>query len=56
VVTSRETLKHGVSSSKAHLSGHQNPSSIVLKTHDSLVTTGGAISGHLCEPSTTRQL
>ena len=27
----------------------------LLKTHDSLTTTGGPISGHLGEPSTARQ-
>jgi hypothetical protein len=54
VVTSRETPKHGMPSSKVHLSGHRSPRSILLKTQDSLATTGGTISGHLCELSTVR--
>src|SRR3954470_6624295 len=54
VVTSLEMLKHGISSSKVHLSGHRSPRPILLKTHDSLATTGGTIPGHLCELSTVR--
>jgi hypothetical protein len=54
VVTSRETPKHGMPSSKVHLSGHRSHSPILLKTHDSLTTIGGTISGRLGEPSTVR--
>ena len=43
MVTSREMLKQGISSRKVHLFGHQNLRSILLKTHDSLATTGRTI-------------
>ena len=54
MVTSLEMLKHGMSSSKVHLSGHRSPRPILLKTQDLLATTGRTISGHLCELSTVR--